>query len=212
MRGALGDRWGSELAEPDSASQSLLSADYARDKIREFQVTMNALDSGYREVLTLLETPYIDGETWAELDRIAGEYESKRGVIKATAEAINLGAGAWNAAGGRMPVLSIPGTLGVLPFIPPAAFVGGIAAIGALVLWASGWLDTAARIVERYAMIAAADSPEQKAEIVASWQRIESAKREAESSPLTQVASVVKWGGIAALAFFGYRAWQASRR
>lgn len=208
----LGDRWGLETAEPDSASQSVLSADYYRDKIREFQVTMNGLDSAYQGIITLLGTPYIDTETWNQLDAAAREFESKRAMIRQTAEAMNLGANAWNAFGGRMPVLSIPGTLGFLPFVPPAAFLAAVAAAGALVLWASGWLETTARVAERYAMIAVADTPEQKAEIVASWQRIENAKREADGSPLTQIAGVVKWGAIAALAFVGYRAWAASRR
>lgn len=207
----LGDRWGLETAEPDSAAQSVLSADYYRDKIREFQVTLNGLDSAYREVIELLGTPYIDGETWAALDAVASEYESRRAMIKQTAEAMNMGAAAWNAVGGRMPQLSIPGTLGFLPFIPPAAFLAAVAAAGTFVLWASGWLDTTARIVERYAMIAAADSPEQKSEILRSWQTIENAKREAEGSPLAQIAGIAKWGGIAALAFLGYRAWRAYR-
>jgi hypothetical protein len=207
----LGDRWGLETAEPNSAAQSVLSADYYRDKIREFQVTMNGIDSAYREILTLLDKPYIDTETWEALDAAARDYEARRAMIKQTAEAMNMGAAAWNAFGGRMPQLSIPGTLGFLPFVPPAAFLAAVAAAGGLILWASGWLETSARIVERFAMVAAADTPEQKAEIVASWQRIENAKRETDGSPLAQIAGLVKWGAIAALAFVGYRAWRASR-
>ena len=209
MSGRLGDRWGAELAEPDSSAQSLLSVDYYRDKIREFQMTMNALDSAYRAVVSARDDSTLDFETASELDRLIAEYEARRFLVKQTAEAINLGASAWNAAGGRMPQLSIPGTLG-LAFIPPAAFLAAVAAVGGLTLWASGWISSAARVMEQSALIALAE-PEQRSSLIENWQAVLTAQQQTESSPLVSIAGAVKWLAIGGLGFLAYRAWRASR-
>ena len=88
---------------PVAESSSFLSSDYWRGKIAEFQATMNAADTVYGATQAALFT---DGaiqsqEVWDGLMQSLAEYDSKKTLIRTTAEAINLGVQAVNAMGGK---------------------------------------------------------------------------------------------------------------
>lgn len=207
---ALGDAWGLE-PEPTAEQSSPLSLDYARAKAREFQALLNALDRGYQASVTALEIGALTPEATAEIVAGMDEYDSKRAWVRRAAEAINLAAEAINSMGGRFPVLSVPQTLQALPaLIVPAAYAGAFGLAAAAVLWGRDWLRGNNERLAR-AQLLESLPPEKRAQLAQAIAQSDAAIREAESSTIAAIAPAVKWIAIGALAFFAYRAWQATR-
>ena len=199
----LGDRWGGETP-PESTSP--FAMDYYRNKAREFQVTLDALDRAYWAASGALGTGALDETTAAALEAALTDYESKRTSLRVTAEAINAGAAAINALGGRFPSLSIPGTLGLPPIIVPAAMVAAVGTAAALIVWGSQWVQGVNDRLRRAQIIDAA-TPEQRASIVAAMAESDNAVNVASSSMLASLAPTVKWLAIGVGAFLLYRAY-----
>lgn len=199
----LGDRWGGETP-PEATSP--FSMEYYRNKVREFQVTLDALDRAYWAASGALGTGALDDTTAAALEAALTDYESKRTSLRVTAKAINAGAAAINALGGRFPSLSIPGTLGIPPIIVPAAMVAAVGTAAALIVWGSQWVQGVNDRLRRAQIIDAA-SPEQRQRIVAAMAESDNAVNVASSSMLASLAPAVKWVAIGIGAFLLYRAY-----
>lgn len=183
---------------------SALSLDYYREKVREFQTTLTALDAGYAAAENALVNLPLDPETQQGLSDWINEYQGKRWTLKATAEAINMGAAAINAAGGRMPVLSLPQTLGIAPAIPVAAIVA-TATAATLILWGRDALKILRDYLARAQLLDTA-TPEQRQELARAMTEADSAVRIAESSGVAALAPVLKWGAIAIGAYLAWKA------
>lgn len=208
----LGDRWGSEVATVET---NPVTVEYWRQKASEFQATMNAVDTIAQESWALAS---VLPEGQQRDDILAGldEMESKRASMKATAEGINAAAAVINAAGGRFPVLSLPPALGLPPLALPAAAVGAFTLAATLVSWAVGWVRVqTARIGSSTAALDYIEDPETRAQVAGEIARTRAAAERAVAtatdSPLASIAGMVKWAGIAALAFFAYRAYMGTR-
>jgi hypothetical protein len=182
------------------------SLEYYRAKAREFQTMMNALDTAYWAASGALGTGALDDATAAALEGALSDFESRRRLIKVTAEAINLGAASINALGGSFPRLTIPGTLGLPPIVAPAAMVAAIGTAAALVVWGSQWISGVNERLRRAQIIEAA-TPEQRARIVEAISNTDNAVTTAEGSILASVAPIVKWTAIGIGAFLLYRAY-----
>lgn len=208
----LGDRWGAEVVPTET---NPVTVEYWRQKAGEFQVTMNSVDEIARESYNLLEllpnSPQRDALI-AGLD----EMEGKRAGLKIAAEGINAAAAVINAAGGRFPVLSLPPALGLPPLVMPAAAVGAFTMAAAWIAWAVGWnRGQAAAVREGAALLESIADPELRSQTAAQVAIIRANTEAAAArsdSPLASIAGVVKWAGIAALAFFAFRAFQAARK
>lgn len=218
VSGSLGDIGPKDDASfQGDVSTSVLSGDYYRQKLTEFQSTLNALDLGYQAAQNAYYIEGIAPESLEGLDELMRDYEAKRGTLRATAEALNFGAAAVNAAGGRMPSLSLPATLGV-PFLVPAAFVAAIASAAALIVWGREWLKglnvrlSRAQLLEAARDPASGGSPEVAAQLAQQMAQADQALQIADASPLSSIATLVKWGSIAALAFFAYKAWKGTQK
>lgn len=208
----LGDRWGVETPPVET---NPVTVEYWRQKATEFQVTMNAVDEIARESLNLASV-LPDGPQRDEILAGLDEMEGKRASMRIAAEGINAAAAVINAAGGRFPVLSLPPALGLPPLAIPAAAVGAFTMAAALVSWAVGWTRVqAARIGSSVTALDAIGDPELRAQTAAQVAVIranaEAAAARADS-PLASIASIVKWVGIGALAFFAFRAFQGFRK
>lgn len=201
----LGDRWGGETPP---AETSPFAMDYYRQKAAEFQTTLDALDRAYWAASGALGTGALDATTAAALERALADYESRRRSLRVTAEAINAGAAAINAMGGRFPSLSIPGTLGLPPLIVPAAMVAAVATAAGLIVWGSQWVSGVNDRLRRAQIIDAA-TPEQRASIVAAMAESDNAVSVAGSSMLASLAPTVKWVAIGIGAFLLYRAYMS---
>lgn len=206
----IGDA-GSDLLYTGDVSSSVFSLDYVRTKAGEFQSMLNDLDAAYQAANNILASGALDPDSVAEIQASLDEFDSKRFLLRTTAEGFNLGAATINSLGGRMPVLSVPATLGLAPLVVPAALIAAVATAGALVTWGVIWLNG---LNERLARAQIFDAlPESdRAEVARSMAIVDNAAKAADSSPLATVASMVKWGVFAFLAFLAYRAFSRVER
>jgi hypothetical protein len=198
--GEVCDLYTGECYDPESIAR-FAEPDYYRNKIREFQQTLDSLSqtASQMQQLAAIDSPERDLiESWL------ADYESKRWQFVTTAEAVNAAAEAANAAGLRMPVLSIPQGLAAAPLLV-AGVAGAVAVAAGLIAWATERIAQAREIASRMAMIE--DLPEdQRAAALAAEQKI--ALAQATSSPITQIADIVKWVALGVAAFFAFRAWR----
>lgn len=199
----LGDAWGADTP-PDAPSP--FSMDYYRRKAVEFQQVLDALDRSYWAASGALGTGALDDATATALEAALADYESRKGQLRLTAEAINAGAAAINSMGGRFPRLSIPGTLGLPPLLAPAALVAAIGAAAALIAWGSQWIAGVNERLRR-AQIIEGTSPANRDAIVRAIAESDNAVNVAEGSFLASLAPTVKWITIGIGAFLLYRAY-----
>jgi len=197
----LGDAWGTDTP-PDAPSP--FSMDYYRRKAVEFQQVLDALDRSYWAASGALGTGALDDATATALEAALADYESRKGQLRLTAEAINAGAAAINSMGGRFPRLSIPGTLGLPPLLAPAALVAAIGAAAALIAWGSQWIAGVNERLRR-AQIIEGTSPANRDAIVRAMAESDNAVNVAEGSFLASLAPTVKWVAIGIGAFLLYR-------
>lgn len=199
----LGDAWGADTP-PDAPSP--FSMDYYRRKAVEFQQVLDALDRSYWAASGALGTGALDDATATALEAALADYDSRKGQLRLTAEAINAGAAAINSMGGRFPRLSIPGTLGLPPLLAPAALVAAIGAAAALIAWGSQWIAGVNERLRR-AQIIEGTSPANRDAIVRAIAESDNAVNVAEGSFLASLAPTVKWITIGIGAFLLYRAY-----
>lgn len=166
----------------DAPDDSLVSLDYFRNQIREFQSTLNAIDATANALRDALQWSVDPGES-AAIGELLSEYESRKVWIRGVAQAINAGASLANASGARMPSLSIPSGLGALPLLGVGA---AVAAAAAVVTWGATWIATAADRLRAqadsavtYARIEAAQSSDDPARELA---RLEAARDSARAA------------------------------
>ena len=200
----LGDAWGADT--PPDAPPSPFTLDYYRRKAVEFQQVLDALDRSYWAASGALGTGALDDATATALEAALADYESRKGQLRLTAEAINAGAAAINSMGGRFPRLSIPGTLGLPPLLAPAALVAAIGAAAALIAWGSQWIAGVNERLRR-AQIIEGTSPANRDAIVRAMAESDNAVNVAEGSFLASLAPTVKWVAIGIGAFLLYRAY-----
>lgn len=186
---------------------SPVSLDYFRDKVREFQDALNSADQVYRAGIEVYAVAPSD--TLADL---LADYETRAMTLKATAETLNAGAALVNAVGGRMPVLSIPGTLGLPQFVMPAIYIAALATGAYLISWAKDYAQVMrAEIDERTRQLDAQTTDADRARVAAAQASAASASGSLITSGLGALSSVVKWGGIALLAFLAWKAYKSTR-
>lgn len=199
----LGDRWGAETV-PEATSP--FAMDWYRNKAREFQLVLDALDRSYWAASGALGTGALDEATATALEAALADYESRKTSLRLTAEAINAGAFAINSMGGRFPVMSIPGTLGLPPLLAPAALVAAIGTAAGLIVWGSQWIAGVNDRLKR-AQIIEGTSPANRDAIVRAMAESDNAVNVAEGSFLASLAPTVKWIAIGIGAFLLYRAY-----
>lgn len=209
----LGDAGASNDDVSYAGPSSGVSLDYFRAKAREFQETLNALDVAYQAanaVYSMTDPP--DEELYSLLI----DYETRAATLKATASAINLGAEAVNAMGGRMPVLSIPSTLGLPPLVLPAAALAAVAAVSGIVAWKIAFVAGVERGIERamQSVNANVTDPAQRAavqaDLSAELAKVREANRLTIGSPFEMLGQ--NFGGVLKLAIvvgLGYLAWRS---
>jgi len=178
--------------------------DYFRAKFSEFQQSLNAADQAYRagvEAYSIYATP--------EVGALLDEYEGKASTLKMTAEALNMGASFVNAAGGRMPVLSIPSTLGLPPLLLPAAVVAAVGAAATYVGWALGYARAMNDAIGYAESIV--EDPAQKSSLIAALTKARDAVAIGSGSGLGMLSGPLKIAAIGGLLFLAWRAYTASQ-
>lgn len=185
-------------------SDSVFSLDYYRNKAREYQVAMNALDDSWHAANSALVLG-VDEDTAAYIVQWLEAFDAKRAQARMIGEGINLAANVINSAGGRFPVLSIPGSLGALPFVMPAAAIAAFAAASTFVVWGAQMVSGLNERLRLAQLLDAQSSPEQRAQLAAEVARVDAAQRELNLSPLGSLAPLLKWGALAVGAFVAWK-------
>jgi hypothetical protein len=193
---------------PGSSSSSVFSVDYYRQKVAEFQQMLYALQGAQEAVIGLID--YGPAEIKPELTQLLDELDLKINRFKFTAEALNLGINGINRVGGNFPKLNIPAGLGIAPAAIAAGIGAAVAVAAGLIAWGSGWIQAVIDVVKR-AQLMGYLTPEQRATLAPELAKLDQAQSASQSSPLTSVATIVKWAAIGAVAYFAYQAYQKSR-
>lgn len=201
----LGDQYG-QLPDRDPDAGPL-SLDYYRTKAVQFQQVLSALDQAYQGTLAAVQSGALDKDSADDLTESLLEFDNRKTALRVTAEAVNLAAASINASGGRFPQLSIPGTLGV-PFAVPVAMVGAVATAAVLISWGVAWINGVNDRLSRAQIIEAQSTPEQRAEVARGMAQTDAAVRAADSSPLSVIAPLLKYGAIALAAWLAYKAFR----
>lgn len=206
-----------DAAYTGDVSTSAFSLDYYREKAREFQVTLQALDMSAAAAQRVVDAygdvtadgvEVVDDDLIIDMLGFLQEFDNKKTLLRGTAEAINLAAAGINGIGGRFPQLSVPSGLGLVPFLAPVALVAAIGTAAALVVWGAQWMNGLNDRLKTAVYINAIEDPLKKAALVQALAASDAAITQSSGTGLSNVASVFKWGAIAVGAFLAYRVWQ----
>ncbi|MGV0999697.1 MAG: hypothetical protein ACOYBQ_10255 [Fluviibacter sp.] len=211
---SLGDGGGlpnNDMLYTGDNSTSPISMDYYRQKALEFQQVLIGLDQAYAAANVAFDAAVSD-EVSAWLLDWMDQYESRKTTLKITAEAINAGAAIVNSAGGRLPQLSIPGSLGMAPLVIPAASLTAIAVAAALAYWAVDATRALADYLKRAQAIAAQDTPEKAAAVALAGAQADNAVASMNGSIFGIAGNAIKWVAIAALGWFAFQAYSNSKK
>ena len=193
----------------DAETAQPVTSNFFRDKAREFQDVINALDATSREVEMLIgalpESAMLD-----ELVIQFGELQNKKGQIRLVAEAVNFAANGLNQLGANLPTIQIPQTLGAAPLVIAGAGAAAIAAAAAIIIWGKAWIDGINQRLRDKALIESVPEA-QRGAVADAIMKTEAAKVQADASPIGAIANVVKWVAIGAVAYFAYQAFQQYR-
>lgn len=193
-----------EFTLDDAEQAQPVSTSYFREKALEFQQLLNALDATGRE-LDLLIGALPESAMLDELVVQFAALQEKKGRLKLVAEAINFAANGLNQLGTQLPTVQIPPTLGAVPLVAAGAAAAAIAAAAALIIWGRDWLAGVNQRLRDKTLLESV--PEgQRAQVAEAILKSEVALAQANESPLTSVAGIVKWVAIAAVGFFAYQA------
>lgn len=186
------------------SGDSVFGMQYYRNKAAEFQSVMVAVDQSAQAARDAIDANSDNEAMVIELQSALSDFDAKRWTFRATAEAINAGAWAVNAAGGRFPVLSIPNGLGAFPVFPAAA-VAAVGVAATLIVWGLSFTKQIAAILARHVTLSAISDPAKRDEVAAILVRADQAAQAAEAPTLSSVAGIVKWVAIGAIAFLAWK-------
>lgn len=195
----LGDAGTENTDESYEGQTGALSIDWFRQKFTEFQLAMTAADEAYQAGLAAF---VLTGDE--SIANLLAEYDSKASEIKTIAETLNSGAEIANAIGVRMPVLSIPQSLGALPaLVFPAVVVAAAAAVAGWYAWARGFASGVEHAID--AARQAGATPEVLQALTSEHEKATAAVGRLDLSPLISAGTWVKLLVVGGLAFLAWR-------
>jgi hypothetical protein len=194
------------VAQASDAAQSQ-DVGYFTRKINEFQGMVYDLDTTEANLRSFIQDYNITDEVL--LDQLDA-FDSKKTVIRGAAEALNLAVAGINAIGGNLPSVRLPQGLAAVPVAALAAAAGAVAVAAALIVWGRDWIaGVNDRLKTREVLSQIPES--QRGAAASDLLRIEATARSAGSSPLANVANIVKWAAIAAGIYFAFQAFNKGR-
>jgi hypothetical protein len=187
----------------DEGISRFADLDYYRNKIREFQVHLNAL-AATADTLTELRAQTSNPALAEDIDAWLADFEANKTALLVAAEAVNAAAQSANTLGVRMPVLQIPQRLAALPPLAIAAIAGAVAGTAWAVSYAIDRVAAARAVITRKETLALLPE-EERAAALAADQKIELAQRNAQTF-VGSVADIVKWIALGVAGWFVYKA------
>jgi hypothetical protein len=189
---------------------SPLTLDYYRNKVIEFQNILYQMDAAAIVARDIIDTDY-DQNLSNEMSVFLQEFDAKKGQFKMAAEALNFAINGVNYAGANFPEIKIPSGLGFIPMAAAAGVAAALAAAAVLITWGRDWIAGLNERLKLEVQLGAITDPDKRAQIVQESMKLEAAQKAADASPLTNVAGIVKYVAIAAVAYFVFQAYQKSR-
>lgn len=183
--------------------------DYYRNKVTEFQNILNDMDATAAIARQTIDEDISPELTQSMQDYLA-QYDDKKGEFRVAAEALNFAIQGANAIGANFTPVQIPQGLGFIPLAAGAAIAGALAVAAALIVWGRQWISGINERMKNESLLKSI--PEDKrAALAEKIVQSDAVKASADESPLSSVASIVKWAAIAAVAYFAFQAYQRSR-
>ena len=198
------------MGSGDDVVQPGTDVGYFQSKVAEFQALMTDLDATASAIIDLRDLGIQDNE----LDAALVEFDAKKSSFRTAAEALNFAVNGLNKFGANLPTVAIPTGLGVLPAVPIAALAavsGAIAVIATLIVWGKEWISGVNERAKVALALSNITDPQQRAQAAAAIAKIAATNVNAQSSPLSSIANIVKWVAIAAVAYFAISAYQKAR-
>lgn len=186
---------GYEGVSPDP---SIFSIDYYRNRVREFQESLNRT-AAIADVFQTLPWYAIDEQSFEAVTAWLDDYYTRRAWILSAAEGVNLLAQGANAVGIRFPVVSIPQGLNALPPLLAVAGIAALTAIVAVVEWSAVKQRDAANIAAQLRIVGTLPE-DQRAALLQGVQQVQNIA--AQGSLSATIANAVKWIAIGAGVFF----------
>lgn len=186
-----------------------LSLDFARNKVREFQATMNAVSEVEQSLRETLAVAVFDESTADIADDIQlalEDFNSRRGQWQTAVSSINSASQALDAIGVRMPSVSAPGGLGFVQI--PISIAALIAGAAVLIAWGIAWMQTAKSI--QLGALDRISDPAKRDQIAGQIATTDNALISAQN-PVSQIAGMAKWVVILGLAWLGYKTFSEMR-
>lgn len=199
-----------EIDDPSTDSTGNITPfqlDYYRNKVVEFQNVLDQLDASAVQAMFLIDQD-IDPELTADLQNYLFQYDQKKGQFRTAAEALNFAINGANQIGANFPTLKIPTTLGFVPLAAGAAIAGALAVAAALIVWGREWIAGLNDRLKTSMVLDKITDPQKRDDVASAIAKVEAAQKAADSSPLSSIANIVKWVGIAAVAYFALQAYQ----
>ena len=190
----------------DAASP--LQLDYYRQKVVEFQDILNQMDA-VANIANSISWETEDTQLAADMDAYLLDFDNKKGSFRTAAEALNFAINGINAVGADFPKLTVPQGLGVVPLVAAAGVAGALAVAAALIIWGRDWIAGVSARAKLGLQLDAIKDPAQRARLAERLALLDQAQSVAEASPITSVASIVKWVAIAAVAYFAIQSYKA---
>lgn len=211
--------YSSSDTEDANAAPSMATLDGWRNKVVEFQNTLQALDVTYSQLVELGYTVYAlnDSTAIAEYEELKNEFENKRAAFRAAASAIQVASDAMNAIGVHFPGIQMPIGLSALPAAGFAAVVAAVAAGAVLVSWSQNFFTSVREAIRRWQTldaIKALPASEQAAalnKLQDSDRQIAVAQAKASESSFSAIASFGKWIVLGGIVYLGYRIYKDSK-
>lgn len=205
-----------DLYYTGETGDSVFSMQYYRNKISEFQVALNQADTVAQSAQRVIDLTYDTydmqnsggNSPTQELMLKIEQLNAKKSELRTIAEAINLGAAAANAMGGRMPQVSMPMNLGIAPIVLGAGTIAAIVAGSAAVGWVIAWASDVGEIMQRYVTLYAVSDPVKRDALAAELAKVDQSIQIAQSSPIAAFSNIVKWLVIGGAAFLMYQIYQ----
>jgi hypothetical protein len=199
-----------EIDDPSTDSTGNITPfqlDYYRNKVVEFQNVLNQLDASAIEAMSLIDED-VDPDLTADLQNYLYQYDQKKSSFRTAAEALNFAINGANQIGANFPTLKMPTTLGFVPLAAGAAIAGALAVAAALIVWGREWIAGLNDRLKTSMVLDKITDPKKRDSVAESIAKIDAAQKAADSSPLSSIANIVKWAGIAAVAYFALTAYQ----
>jgi len=189
---------------------SMMSLDYYKTKVIEFQDVLYNLDNTAAIVANLIDEQ-ISPELTVDLQSFMQQYDNKKGYYRTAAEALNLAINGVNVFGAGLPSVRVPSGLAMAPIAMGAAVAAALAAAAALVVWGKEWIVGVNDRLKTELLLGKISDPVKRDAATAALLLTEANAKAAQGSSLSQISNIVKWVAIGALAYFAFQAYSKTR-